>query len=1278
MKKRLISLCVCLCILTSICTGYFATTSASATTENNVNKNLLEAMLNNRLWVIDTLINDDYSTNPHAMVNDMANEKSMMATVLSQYGNKNDPNYSAAYKAVVDALYAWHHAGDYAKDVADYATEWTADIFEFFGGSDSAVSALRRCADSSKTMQYDNILQEVLKADYTSSSGQTLKGSNSQLVQLRKIQDGVGMLKSFASASKNLSGLDDGMAHTAASYADTVLFPAADAYQDVMNNVAKLTGSDMGENEQALLDLTTALGTVAVYDSIVVSENNSGGAITIAPAYLLDEDTKKIIDINADAAKFADITIDSFMYVASIQTQKESVAGVLDRTSEHLANAQTRDLLGRYSDLIKDAADGKTSNYDLILTSIRNSGYIEKYAESKISDALKKLRNRFIPCYDQSIIPGAIASATGVVGTATYLADAVTGLEDTSTKTVELKNLNQLIAFFKATFERDLANYKSNPTDENAAKVLDDLDFIQRLRLRGETIAYKMSANQLSKPLGKLLSGGSDETLKDFYAYDYQRHIDAILGASIVPYTTDSITVGNGQTLSVYYDPNYGGLYAKYDKGSGNLFNSYGIAELNYRTANGINVSNGGKVLTMSDNASSYMPYIINNGGSVLLAGNMKLSELTQNSGTTQLGANTYQIDNLYLSGGSVQTANGGTINTENLNISGTVTANLPITCTNNMNLSGTLTGNIVYLKGNSSGSGTLNNLVVSGNGTQNLSGTINATNLIYRNTGTVNQAGTINVSGSVQNASSRVTNGQNTILKSTGEIIGSHYNSSITVDGVTISEAKTINGMLKTKNTVNLGDVNINGSLNQTNGTLNLNGHVNVLSDSYFGGTVIQGDYDYFAKGDISGSKITLGNLNMCGNVAQTISNAITTNNFYNNNTNGLNINAKVTVNGKVKSVKSPVNGQNITLQETASFENAPYYGDVTVKGLVGSFPSYIYGNVYLQSDITQSSNTCINNLIFTKGTLELQNSDMTIKGILNNSSEDTHISLDETSTLIIKGDATIKGNINGTGSIVSYGDITNSGTIDVYNLIITANMPIAISGKAITTSNLKTAGKSRISLSCQINVLKEYTENNSNIDSSKVVFSQGNILTEDLVYDTPLNITGDLIIDGFTLKANKGLNVKTGNIILTNGAELIVNGKASITGTSSQRISVDESSSIYFDNVAIIDTLNSIDINGILNCMGDMSLKSTTLSGDGTISLRGDLYCSSVKINQPNSFKIIGKTPQTISVSGANFKNLYILNPSRGGVSFSSSVNCYGEYNKNDSNVSGTVTQK
>lgn len=1010
MRKRLISLGVCLCILTSLCTGYFATTSASATTENNVNKNMLEAMLNNRSWVIDTLINDDYSTNPHAMVNDMANEKSMMATVLSQYGNKNDPNYSAAYKAVVDAIYAWHHAGDYAKDVADYATEWTADIFEFFGGSDNAVSALRRCADSSKTMQYDNILQEVLKADYTSSSGQTLKGSNSQLVQLRKIQDGVGMLKSFASASKNLSGLDDGMAHTAASYADTVLFPAADAYQDVMNNVAKLTSSDMGENEQALLDLTTALGAVAVYDSIVVSENNSGGAITIAPAYLLDEDTKKIIDINADAAKFADITIDSFMYVCSIQTQKESVAGVLDRTSEHLANAQTRDLLDRYSDLIKDAADGKTSNYDLILTSIRNSGYIEKYAESKISDALKKMRNRFIPCYDQSIIPGAIASATGVVGTATYLADAVTGLEDTSTKTVELKNLNQLIAFFKATFERDLANYKANPTDENAAKVIDDLDFIQRLRLRGETIAYKMSANQLDKPLGQLLAGGSDETLKDFYAYDYQRHIDAILGASIVPYTTDTFTVNNGETFTIQYNDNCGGLYATYDKANGSQFNHYGIAELNSRISNGLTIEKGGKILTFLESADAYIPYITNNGGDIIVAKGMNVSEFTQSSGNSNFASGDFAIDYFSATGGKITSSLGtSSIQCSTLNLSNAVVESIPIIC----------------------------------NGTSNISGN------------------------------------------------------------------------------VTLNSLKANKVLNQSSGTLTLNGDLITAGDVHFGGSVTQNGGIFKLMGDLTGSseKVTLGNVEVCGKLPQTISR-----------------------------------------------------------------------DIYVNDFIVAAKKLTLNNKVYVSG---------------------------------------------------------------------------------------------------------DYQSNGKIVNSSNVIFA-GNI-NEDIVYEDALSMTSDLVIDGDTVTAKKGI-VLTGNLIIKNGgklitkslsvtngsitlennAELTINGKTTLSGSSSNSVTVDESSQINFNKLTIIKNIGNIVVNGNLKFGGDVSITSAALSGNGNIYLWCDLIGSSLTIDKPNNFYVVGKTPQTLSCSGANFNNITISNNSRSGVKFSSSVNCYGEYNANGSNVLGTVTQK
>ena len=91
-----------------------------------------------------------------------------------------------------------------------------------------------------------------------------------------------------------------------------------------------------------------------------------------------------------------------------------------------------------------------------------------------------------------------------------------------------------------------------------------------------------------------------------------------------------------------------------------------------------------------------------------------------------------------------------------------------------------------------------------------------------------------------------------------------------------------------------------------------------------------------------------------------------------------------------------------------------------------------------------------------------------------------------------------------------------------------------------------------------------------------------------------------------------------------------------------------------------------------------GDVSITSAALSGNGNIYLWCDLIGSSLTIDKPNNFYVVGKTPQTLSCSGANFNNITISNNSRSGVKFSSSVNCYGEYNANGSNVLGTVTQK
>ena len=456
MRKRLISIAVVLSIVASLFTVNMY--SSAATADTNVNKILLDNLLSDRSWVIDTLINDDYSKNPHAIVGAVSSQDSMMARALSQYGNADDPNYSPAYKIMVDALTLWYNKGDYAADVVDGVTEWSADALETFGTAEGAQDALRNCADNAKNMQYDNILQEVIKADYTATNGKTLSGSNSQLIMLRKINDGATALKNLASAAKDVSGLDYETALSTTDYINTVLNPASESYEKAISSLGEALGAESGERETALLEFSTFLGRVLVYDSIVISPSESGKVATFAPTYLLDETTKEIIDVNSNIADFASSTIDGYMYIKSIQTQKESVSGVMTRAASNTSNAGTKTVLNRYADLIEDAADGKTANYKYVISTLRQSGVLNKYVEKKASEAAKDVVKRLIPCYENSIAPDVFASVTGVVGTATYLADAVTGLKDTCTKTVELKNLNEIINLFVKTYKQDLAN----------------------------------------------------------------------------------------------------------------------------------------------------------------------------------------------------------------------------------------------------------------------------------------------------------------------------------------------------------------------------------------------------------------------------------------------------------------------------------------------------------------------------------------------------------------------------------------------------------------------------------------------------------------------------------------------------------------------------------------------------------------------------------------------------------------------------------------------------
>ena len=96
---------------------------------------MLEAMLNgDRRWVINTLVDDNRSTNPYN------NGKSLMETALSQYQNIDDPNYREIYTIMVDMLNDYYYSNSWKQDFQAILVDKATEIAQVFTGDEEFLS----------------------------------------------------------------------------------------------------------------------------------------------------------------------------------------------------------------------------------------------------------------------------------------------------------------------------------------------------------------------------------------------------------------------------------------------------------------------------------------------------------------------------------------------------------------------------------------------------------------------------------------------------------------------------------------------------------------------------------------------------------------------------------------------------------------------------------------------------------------------------------------------------------------------------------------------------------------------------------------------------------------------------------------------------------------------------------------------------------------------------------------------------------------------------------
>lgn len=180
---------------------------------------------------------------------------------------------------------------------------------------------------------------------------------------------------------------------------------------------------------------------------------------------------------------------------------------------------------------------------------------IKKAVNEEIKSAGIDLVAQTSGLYTAKVTDKALGAANQVLiaaDTGAFFAEKIYGTKTVLEKAIELKYLWNVENESKAMLVRDLNVYSQSGTEEDAAKVMNDLYWLKALKLRAITAAndlYKANGDNWLSLVDKSLKETADGVDKIF---TNQR--DALINASLTEnqYTSEPLTLTSGETFNVF------------------------------------------------------------------------------------------------------------------------------------------------------------------------------------------------------------------------------------------------------------------------------------------------------------------------------------------------------------------------------------------------------------------------------------------------------------------------------------------------------------------------------------------------------------------------------------------------------------------------------------------------------------------------------------------------------------------------------------------------------
>ena len=1321
-KLMVILLAFILVFVTSIAPinpDLFGTQKAYAAETVNLNCGLLDSILSDRQWVVDTLVNGDLSSNPTACVEGM--NEFICDELLDSYKD------NTALKALIHAMDVYANTGQY---LSGFANEVIETFMEWFGVS-SEEEALERANDlveSLAGLKYESVLNEALKMNYTSSTGRTLHDSQSELEILRQRAEILKKLSPYAKTLQDYLGVvhtegnlvyvkydtkDSAYDIDITDYASNVLDAYEQDLSQYLNSVISIPSLEGNSALKEKIVAYSALGMVNLYEQTVATDSSNPYVLSNFEEYFCD-DVIQVLEDSGKVLSLSSYVMDNALLLGALNGEKETTVDTLQRLADYSSIEDLNLVLNRYAKLIEDEGNSRILNYENITGYIRNQILITNLVTAKIkSGMMELLRNGSKKISDTGSLlmthgfAETLCEVGAVVNLSVWISNETTGIKDASKRMVLCEYLNRVITQTANLYKNDVQTYSSNKTEENATRVLNDLELLKILRLYGETLGYQARKIQTTSWLGAIVG---DDSTKEYMEQHYQASIDTILSCEASAVKNEPLTINEGETLRVGTETLSNGdtfLCGTLLNGNSEIAK---IVEVDNYLMTGI-VLNGGNLDITDSTDPIAIPYIECHGTSCFATGvnNIYVGEI-YNEGKLSIGLYG-NAKNLIVYDSIVNSGNFKFYENEASETSDA--QEVQLYCQNLINRSTIETENaFVCVKGNVENNGQVSGKIcIQGDDTmyyqngyfavsgQSISGSGSISKLYLQNS---TEAGTTVdgkqiVDGEFFNNNGKVSGSKDIWLTGNCKLIDEMFGYDLSFQNYTGAQNITLGGDACLYESVTFeGNTNIGGNagiLGDANSItfkkgFSVAGNIEITGDTTIllgtgtpsanavinkGTTKIEG-LDGAQKiilcSDVKNEKTInapLIRFDASGNVANSGELHGTVNLCTEDSTkeyqllSGSGTMDSLLINSKADSGIYVAGSQTITKSIQNKETHVANSNDITLTGTCNIIDGYYNGSLSFKDYQTENSFSIKDNG-FLSGTVQFGGTTAFGGGLQLTSN---------LTSLVLGGDCSIDGDLNydagtvsGTGWLKLKGDLDmGKSSAIVPFLVMEGKTAQKISGNSFSINRFSNTNESTkgLQLNCTVSVLESlYSSKDANYKSTDSI-----VLTNNAgVYGA--TITSPLCSLDWTYIGQQ-LNAET---IKARGTTTIADNK-----TMTLNNYIQESGTLNVSTDANLICLSSLQTEAVTNAgsilvKGDVVTKGT-VSG-GKLSIYGD-YIASADVNI-DDLSLCGSTAQKFSNSAkANVNNLTIKNSSTKGVTISSIINVANEYEKDIKKITG-----